>query len=362
MLRDTTQTSLLEALKSNDVPFDFTKSENTIVLADVKSKIILRSMEEFDRLRGTNLAWFGLDELTYSHEEAWTRLEARLRDPKARQLCGFAVWTPQGYDWVYERFIDHPRRGYEVVLATPFENRYVLDVVPDYYERLRTSYEESFYLQEAMGTYVNARGRTVYRSFTRETNVKERANDPRLPLLWSLDFNVDPLCSVVAQRERDDLWVIDEIVLSDALTQDACDEFLRRYGRHQAGVTVFGDVSGYSRKTTGGSDYSVVQSKLGPFFGPRLKLRTTRTNPPVTDRVLTVNSKFKTAAGETSFVSAKCKGLILDFEQVTYQENSREIDKSKDSKRTHLSDALGYLVWEEFRPQQYIGEQSRRLI
>jgi len=362
MLRDTTQASLLEMLTSNDIPFEFNKSENTIVVADVKSKIILRSVEEFDRLRGTNLAWFGLDELTYSHEEAWTRLEARLRDPKATQLCGFAVWTPQGYDWVYERFIDHPKSGYDVVLATPFENRYVLDVVPDYYERLRTSYEESFYLQEALGTYVNARGRTVYRSFTRGTNVKERVIDPRSPLLWSLDFNVDPLCSVVAQRERDDLWVVDEIVLEDALTQDACDEFLRRYGRHQAGVTVYGDVSGYSRKTTGGSDYSVVQAKLGPFFGPRLKLRTGRANPPVTDRILMVNSKFKTAAGEASlFVSEKCKGLILDFEQVTYQENSREIDKSRDSKRTHLSDALGYLVWEECRPQQRIGEQGRRL-
>jgi hypothetical protein len=26
-------------------------------------------VEEFDRLRGTNLAWFGLDELTYTQEE-----------------------------------------------------------------------------------------------------------------------------------------------------------------------------------------------------------------------------------------------------------------------------------------------------
>ena len=57
-----------------------------------------------------------------------------------------------------------------------------------------------------------------------------------------------------------------------------------------------------------------------------------------------VNSKLKTAAGEASlFVSSKCEGLNSDFEQVVYEENSRDIDKGKDKRRTHLSDALG--IW-----------------
>ncbi len=362
MLRDTTQASLLATLEANYIPFDFVKSENTLVLTDGGSKILFRSMEEYDRLRGTNLAWFGLDELTYTREEAWTRLEARLRDPKATELCGFAVWTPQGYDWVYRRFLDQPRNGYDVILAAPFENKYILDVVPDYYERLRTSYDESFYLQEAMGSYINSTGNLVYRAFSRDLNVAQCEIDPRLPLLWSLDFNVDPMCSVVAQRSHDSLWVIDEIALSGALTEEACAEFLRRYGRHQAGVRSYGDVSGFSRKTVSGTDYSVVTAALGGVFGRSLTLQVSHSNPLVAERVLMVNAKLKTAAGETSlFVSPKCTGLIQDFEQVVYCDNSREINKTRDRRRTHLSDALGYLVWEEFRPQQQIGEQSRRL-
>src|SRR5579862_7169593 len=55
MLRDTTRASLLEALERDDIPFEFTKSDNTLVLLDGGSKILFRSMEEFDRLRGTNL-------------------------------------------------------------------------------------------------------------------------------------------------------------------------------------------------------------------------------------------------------------------------------------------------------------------
>ena len=69
------------------------------------SKILFRAVDEFERLRGTNLAWFGVDELTYTPEEAWLRLEGRLRDPKAIRLCGFGVWTPKGYDWVYRKFV-----------------------------------------------------------------------------------------------------------------------------------------------------------------------------------------------------------------------------------------------------------------
>ena len=39
----------------------------------------------------------------------------------------------------------------------------------------------------------------VYHSFDRKDHVAELKVDPSLPLLWALDFNVDPMSSVVAQ-------------------------------------------------------------------------------------------------------------------------------------------------------------------
>jgi hypothetical protein len=142
MLRDATLQSLTEVLNGNDIPFDFNKSEFVLTFRDTGSKVLLRSVDEFERLRGTNLAWFGVDELSYTVEEAWLRLEGRLRDPKAAQLCGFGVWTPKGYDWVYRKFLKDSPEGYEVILAKPHENRFVLDAVPDFYERLKSSYDE----------------------------------------------------------------------------------------------------------------------------------------------------------------------------------------------------------------------------
>ena len=151
MLRDATLQSLTEILEANAIPFDFNKSEYVMRFRDTGSKVLLRSVDEFERLRGTNLAWFGIDELSYTVEEVWLRLEGRLRDPLARRLCGFAVWTPKGYDWVYKRFLKDRPDGYEVVLAKPQENRFLLDAVPDFYERLKSSYDEKFYRQEVLG-------------------------------------------------------------------------------------------------------------------------------------------------------------------------------------------------------------------
>ncbi len=113
-LRDATQAALIEILESNKIPFELNRGENVLTLKETRSRILFRAVEEFERLRGSNLAWFGLDELTYTVEDAWLRLEGRLRDPKATRLCGFAVWTPKGFDWVYERFIARRVEGYEV--------------------------------------------------------------------------------------------------------------------------------------------------------------------------------------------------------------------------------------------------------
>ena len=54
--------------------------------------------------------------------------------------------------------------------------------------------------------------------------------------------------------------------------------------------------------------------------------------------------------------------MIKDLEQVTYKANSGQIDKGRDSERTHLSDALGYLLWHEVGPKRTIGEQGVAVI
>lgn len=363
MLRDATLTSFMEVLHANDLPHELNKAELVLTMKHSGSRIYFRAVDDFERLRGTNLAWFGLDELTYTSEESWLRLEGRLRDPKAQRLCGFAVWTPKGFDWVYRRFIRNKVEGYDMVLAQPYENRYVLDAVPDFYDRLKGSYDPKFFEQEVLGQYLNVQAGVVYRSFIRSRNVKEMSVDPEWPLFWALDFNVDPMSSIIAQRKGDVVYALDEIVLSRASTEEACGEFLARYPNHQAGLVIYGDASGQRLQTAGTTDYHMVRDKFRQTPYRSAKFKVPASNPSVRERIALVNSKLFSAKEESLlFISPRCKGLITDFEEVTFKPDSSVIDKEKDSKRTHLSDALGYLIWQEYRSQPAFGHQPQRLI
>jgi hypothetical protein len=362
MLRDATQAALIEILDGNGIPYEHLKAENTLILKDTGSRIIFRAVEEFERLRGTNLAWFGLDELTYTQEEAWLRLEGRLRDPQATRLCGFGVWTPKGYDWVYRRFIVGESGGYKAVIAKPYENRHLLERIPDYYERLQASYDERFFRQEALGEYLSLDGTRVYAAFERNTHVTEVAVDANQPLFWALDFNVDPMTSVIAQWQDGRMAVLDEIVIRHGTTMEACEEFLKRYGEHEAGVALYGDSSGYQRQTTGMSDYEVIRLHFKANSSIQLRDKTAPSNPPVRERVNLMNAKLRSAAGEIGLVvDRKCKELIADFEQVSFKADTTHIDKDRDRLRTHASDALGYLMWQEGRPKATVGERGEWL-
>ena len=364
MLRDSTLASLTEILETNELPFELNKSDNVLMMKDTDSRILLRSVDDYDRLRGTNLAWFGVDELTYTHEEAWLRLEGRLRDPEATRRCGFGVWTPKGFDWVYRKFVSHPVEGYEAIQAEAFENRFLLDKVPDFYDRLKASYDENFFRQEVLGDYLNVGSGLVYSSFRRDQNVRDVDIDPALPVYWTLDFNVAPLCSLVVQKYKDEVRVLDEIVLRRATTEQACEEFERKFGMPLAGVVVFGDANGLTTHTASEfTDFKVIHD----YFcarGTKARLNVPKSNPSVRARVGLVNSQLCDAAGEVNLiVSPRCKELIDDFEQVSYEEESTHIDKNKDRRRTHASDALGYLVWQECQGwANTIGERGQRLI
>ena len=362
MLRDATQAALFEVLESNRIPFEYSKSDNILLMKDSGSKILFRAVDEFERLRGTNLSWFGLDELTYTQEAAWLRLEGRLRDPKAARLCGFAVWTPKGYDWVYRKFVSEPVEGYTTIIAKPFENRHLLEQIPDFYDRLKSSYDENFFNQEVLGCYLNAQGGLVYQAFRRDEHVTDLKVDPTLPLLWALDFNVDPMSSVVVQVKRHKVSVVGEIVIRRATTTQACEEFHGRFGNHPSGTVIYGDSSGNTMHTTGSSDYQLVRDYFQEHTSMRMTYKVPKANPQIRDRVTLTNSKLRTGDGEIDMlIDRNCTELIKDLEQVSYRVDTMQIDKDKDRARTHLSDALGYLLWQECRPIQSIGHRNNPL-
>jgi hypothetical protein len=171
------------------------------------------------------------------------------------------------------------------------------------------------------------------------------------------------MSSIVAQKNGDEVRVLDEIVLSRASTTEACQEFHDRYPNHQSGVVIYGDASGQRLQTAGTTDYQIIKEYFRQTAYRGLKFKVPASNPSVRERVALVNAKLFSASEQVSlFTDPRCKALIMDFEEVTFKPDSGVIDKDKDPKRTHLSDALGYLVWQECRPTVAFGEQGNRLI
>jgi hypothetical protein len=367
MLRDVTQRAIFEALDENEIPYDYLKQERLLTFTDTGSEVIFRSLDDPERLRGTNLAWFGIDELTYCHEAAWLRLQARLRHPLATELCGFGVWTPNGFDWVYNRFIGPEKKeGYDAILASPFENSYLPS---DFYKTLQHSYDSKFAAQEVLGQYLSLQSGQVYYAFSRTENIAPCPYFPSRKLCWALDFNVNPMCSVICQIEGSNVYVLDEIVLPDSNTQAACNEFWRkvepwlptdpkvkRLG--PVPLRVYGDAAGEHRQSAAASksDYTIIREFFRRIPELQVTYHVPAADPAVRDRVNAMNSKLKNAAGVIGLlVDPQCKVLVQDFERVHWKADKSgnttgEIEKNSQRNKdlTHVSDALGYLVEKEF--------------
>ncbi len=387
MLRDVTQRTFFEILEQNAIDYTFREHENHLTLHPWESEIIFRSLEKPERLRGTNLAWFGIDEMTYCREPAFLCLQARLRDPSASELCGFGVWTPKGFDWVYRRFVEANYKDYGLVRATPRENIYLPG---DFYDQLRHAYPERFYEQEVMGEYLNVFSGQAYYAFDQANVISEIKYNPQHPLWWAMDFNINPNCSLIGQTINGKIRVLEELVLPNTHTPGACEEFLARtekwckaqvpvgvppdaegYEEILARLTpaplnlyVYGDASARNASTAASrTDWQLVRDFLARFpdrFKAHFRVRDS--NPLVKDRVNCLNAMLCNHARERQlFVDSKCKELQRDLREVVFNVDPHgnilsDLSKS-DPLRTHLSDALGYYVAMEFPMRRKAGER-----
>ena len=224
----------------------------------------------------------------------------------------------------------------------------------------RQEFEASF---ETLGV-----GRAYY-AFDRSENVTSLDYNGRSLLCWALDFNMNPMCSVLAQIRNGAVYILEEMILPDSSTLAACEEFLSRTEKwrsgRQLGIVVYGDATAEQRRTSASrTDWEIVKE----FFGRHpyeftASFRVPTSNPPVKDRVNRVNAKLRNHAGLHMLgVDSSCKHLIKDFEQVCWKTDPHgnplaELDKS-DPMRTHVSDALGYLVAREFPMRPVRGEMG----
>lgn len=333
------------------------------------SVIALRGADQYDSLRGNGLDFVVLDEYASMHPQCWTEvIRPALAD---RQGGALFIGTPQGFNHFYERF-EYAQKDPEWA-AFQFSTEEGGNVTATELASAARELDARCFRQEFQARFESIGTGQAYYAFQRRENVAPYRYKPGSALVWSIDFNVNPMCSVLAQRDGDHVYVLDEIILPDANTPAACEAFYERtrtmWAQERLTVQVYGDASGNQRNTAGTrTDWSIIRD----FFASKQEafeatFRVACANPAVKDRINCVNSRLRNAGEERQlFVDPRCKELIRDFEQVCWKSDAAgnttgELDKN-DPKRTHVSDALGYYISQSFPMQQKAGERRQRLL
>jgi hypothetical protein len=356
-----------KALKQMTKPYWAEKPNETDLRIELVTggTICVRGADNYDSLRGDGLDFLVLDEYACMAPQAWTEvLRPALADRMGKALF---IGTPQGFNHFHELFEGaHSLPDWKAFQFTTAQGGNVsLEELQSAAQQL----DDRIYRQEFEASFETLGVGRAYYAFDRTQNVGNLGRSPQFPLYWSLDFNMNPLCSVLAQVHNGAVYVLEEMILPDSNTLAACEELLNRTQEWNTGsplkIYVHGDATAEQRRTSASrTDWQIVKEFFGRYRDRyTVSFQMPSANPPVKDRVNCVNAKLRNHAGQHLLkVDRSCKHLIKDFEQVCWKTDPHgnplvELDKS-DFMRTHVSDAVGYLIAREFSMRPPRGEMS----
>ncbi len=219
---------------------------------------------------------------------------------------------------------------------------------PDVIKSLKNQLGPKQFRQEMEASFETASGR-IYEDYSNK-NHTDRVIKPHEQLLWMHDQNYTPLSSAIGVRDKDNIYLCDEIVLTSAVSEQSALEFVDKYKNHKnRHVLIYGDAHGKAGEKHGhASDYTAIEDVLrnnGWKFTRRIK----KANPGIKDRQNSVRAKISSATGKiTLFVNPKTavwcdKGL----KTVQLQEGS-SFQEDQKNETQHITTAIGYMIDYEF--------------
>lgn len=204
MLRDATLRSFIELARP--LVADFNVSTMTMVLTN-GSRILWRSADNPDRLRGPNISWFWLDEAAMMPSDVWQIMLGRLRRLPAH---AWVTTTPRGRNWLYQTF-ESGRIGYDTVRSSTRDNVHLPD---GFVDSLNADYTAEFARQEIDGEYVDPSGALFRRDWFRV--VESAPNDLRWYRYWDLAASIkssaDYTASAAVALDHDGTLYIRDVI------------------------------------------------------------------------------------------------------------------------------------------------------
>lgn len=344
-----------EVCLENDIRYKLNKSDFTWYFPDTDSTVYTFSAkDDGDSIRGPNLAWFAINEVTMCSRNSFLMAVGRVRLKKAGLNQTIMSGTPEGFDWAYEEFIEKERDDVEVVFADTRKNPHLSE---SYVRMLAETYDDLMFEQFVGGKFVNLRGKRAAYSFDRFKHVKPTERVPGADVWVSLDFNVSPMAATLwnytpfsfleqsgnrGKRQRGAiLKAFDEIKIESSNTYELCSILKEKVGTQN--ITIYPDPAGKARstKSRGMSDFDILRQAGYTQLKYRSQVR-------VRDCLNALNTMLQR---DNIQIDPMCKNLISDLEQCKLREGTWELDKTN-MKRTHWLDGLKNMVDYEFPIQR----------
>lgn len=318
-----------------------------IIYLDNSTEIHLIGLDKPNRIEG--ILWTGgvIDEIADVKGDAW---EANIRPaldtfnpsrPNYRAWC-WLIGVPDGLNHYYDMAQYAESANDPDWKVFHWKSAEILPAETIAAAKRQMSAKQ--YKQEYEASFEGATGR-IYEDYSKENHTNARI-EPHEELMWMHDQNYTPLSSAIGVRRGDDLYLLDEIVLTSAVSKQSAIEFVEKYKNHQnRHVLIYGDPAGQAGEKHGhASDYTDIESVLAANYWTFTR-KVKAAHPAIKDRQNAVRSKICTADGVRTLyvnpVTAKwCdKGLatVQLKEGSTFQED-------QSNKYQHITTAIGYCV------------------
>jgi hypothetical protein len=318
-----------------------------IIYMDNGTQVQLIGLDRPERIEG--VFWSGgvIDEIADVKEEAW---EANIRPaldtfnpsrPDYRAWC-WLIGVPDGLNHYYDMAMYAESAGDPDWKLYHWKSAEILPEATIAAAKRQMSAKQ--YRQEYEASFEGATGR-IYEDYDK-SNYTDAAILPHEQLMWMHDQNFTPLSSAIGVRRENGLYLLDEIVLTSAVSKQSAQEFVEKYKGHQnKHVLIYGDPAGRAGEKHGhASDYTDIEDVLKANHW-RFTRKVKPAAPAIKDRQNAVRAKICTADGFRSlFVNpTTAKWCSKGLATVQLKDGST-FQEDQTNKYQHITTAIGYCV------------------
>lgn len=347
-----------------------------IIYMDNGSEIHVIGLDKPQRIEGIPWTGGGIDEFADIKPDAW---EANILPalntvnptmPDYRAWC-WLLGVPDGLNHYYDLCMQAESGDDPNFRMFHWKSAEILP--EDVITAMKRAMSDKQFKREFEASFETAAGK-IYEDYSK-ANYTSAKIEPHEQLMWMHDQNFTPLSSAIGvKRAREqtqleratgakliyDFYLLDEIVLTSAISKQSATEFVDKYKGHKnKHVLIYGDPAGRAGEKHGhASDYSDIEGVLkanGWSFTRKVKPAA----PAIKDRQNAVRTKICTADGlRTLFVNpATAKWCDKGLATVQLQKGST-FQEDQTNKYQHITTAIGYCVDVEWPSIRNSGSSS----